>query len=114
MNRRYAYPDLVSSVARQRADSRQSVEKRRQSRRSSSFRPQRRVSLQFPLRSSKSSEMKRTPVQSTAIRSTGYDSAGKTLDVEFLNGRVYRYFDVQEFLYRGFMLAGSKGDYFRT
>jgi hypothetical protein len=58
--------------------------------------------------------MKRIPVQSTAIRSIGYDSTAETLDVEFLNGRVYRYFAVPEFLYRGFLLAGSKGDYFRT
>jgi hypothetical protein len=58
--------------------------------------------------------MKRTPVQSTAIRSIGYDSTAKTLDIEFLNRRVYRYFDVPEFLYRGFMLAGSKGGYFKT
>jgi hypothetical protein len=63
---------------------------------------------------SRCSEMKRIPVQSTAIRSIGYDSTAETLDVEFLNGRVYRYFAVPEFLYRGFLLAGSKGDYFRT
>jgi len=58
--------------------------------------------------------MDRTPVQSTAIRSIVYDSTEKTLDVEFLNGRVYRYFGVHEFLYRGFMLAGAKGNYFKT
>lgn len=58
--------------------------------------------------------MKREPVRSSAIRAVGFDSQCRTLEVEFTNGRVYRYFDVPEFLYRGFMVAPSKGTYFNT
>jgi hypothetical protein len=58
--------------------------------------------------------MKREPVRSSAIRAVGFDPRSRTLEVEFTNGRVYRYFDVPEFLYRGFMVAPSKGSYFNT
>jgi hypothetical protein len=46
------------------------------------------------------------------ITSVGYDSQTAVLEIEFRNGRTYRYFDVPEFLYRGFVLAASKGRYF--
>lgn len=58
--------------------------------------------------------MVREPVRSSAIRSIGYDANKKTLEVEFANGRVYQYRDVPEFLFQGFCLAASKGDYFNT
>lgn len=58
--------------------------------------------------------MKREPVRSSAIRAVGFDPQSRTLEVEFANGRVYRYFDVPEFLHRGFMVAQSKGAYFNT
>lgn len=58
--------------------------------------------------------MRRDPVSSRAIRSIGYDSRNQILEVEFNSGRVYRYFDVPEFLYRGFSLARSKGEYLNT
>jgi hypothetical protein len=53
--------------------------------------------------------MKRETVLSSAIRAVGFDPQSQTLEVEFTNGRVYRYFDVPEFLHRGFMVAQSKG-----
>lgn len=56
--------------------------------------------------------VQRQPVRSSAIRSIGYDTGSSTLEVEFVNGRVYRYLGVPEFLFRGLMLAGSKGSYF--
>ena len=37
---------------------------------------------------------------------------GAILEIEFRNGRTYRYFNVSEFLYRGLALASSKGQYF--
>ena len=37
--------------------------------------------------------MDRVPVSSSHIRSVGFDRATLTLDVEFTNGRVYRYLD---------------------
>ena len=58
--------------------------------------------------------MKREPVRSSAIYAVGFDPQSRTLEVEFTNGRVYRYVDVPEFLYRGFMVAQSKGTYFNT
>lgn len=57
--------------------------------------------------------MKREPVHSSAIASLGYDARQAILEVEFRSGRTYRYFEVPEFLYQGFVLAASKGDYFR-
>lgn len=56
--------------------------------------------------------MNREPVQSSMIASVGYDAQRAVLEIEFRNGRTYRYFDVPEFLYRGFVLARSKGHYF--
>jgi hypothetical protein len=58
--------------------------------------------------------MRREPVRSSAIGAVGFDPQSRTLEVEFINGRVYRYFDVPEFLHRGFMVAQSKGTYFNT
>jgi len=58
--------------------------------------------------------MRRAPVSSSAIRSIGYDPQNQILEVEFISGRVYQYFDVPEFLYRGFSLARSKGEYLNT
>ena len=40
--------------------------------------------------------MKRKSVDSTNIASIGYDKDSQTLEVEFLNGGVYQYFDVPE------------------
>ena len=56
--------------------------------------------------------MIRESVASTMIASLGYDAESAILEIEFRNGRTYRYFDVSEFLYRGFALASSKGQYF--
>ena len=48
------------------------------------------------------------------IRSVGYDPDTSSLEIEFHHGRIYRYLDVPEFLYRGLMLAQSKGSFFNT
>jgi hypothetical protein len=56
--------------------------------------------------------MNREPVQSSMITSVGYDEQLAVLEIQFRNGRTYHYFDVPEFLYRGFLLAHSKGEYF--
>jgi hypothetical protein len=58
--------------------------------------------------------MERQPVKSNSIRSIGYDAAAETLEVEFQDGGLFRYFAVPEFLYRGLMLAESKGGFFNT
>lgn len=55
----------------------------------------------------------RQSVTSSMILSVGFDSASRVLEIEFRRGpRVYRYFDVPEFLYEGLMAARSKGQFF--
>ena len=56
--------------------------------------------------------MIRQPVSSSNIRSIGYDSESNTLEVEFLSGRVYQYFDVPESIYNELMHASSHGSFF--
>ena len=58
--------------------------------------------------------MNRTPVNSRNLASVGYDLDSMTLEVEFLDGRVYQYFDVPEFEYRSLMQADSHGTYFNA
>lgn len=58
--------------------------------------------------------MERQPVSSTAIRAIGYATDGGALEVEFQSGSVYRYEGVPEFLFRGFVAAKSKGQFFRS
>ena len=54
--------------------------------------------------------MRRTAVDSTAIRSMGYDASRRELDVEFReSGDVYRYLDVSPDEYAEFVAAESKG-----
>ena len=49
--------------------------------------------------------VQRVPVVSEAVRSIGYE--GSTLEVEFADGDVYRYFEVPEAVYGEMMLAES-------
>lgn len=58
--------------------------------------------------------MIREPVASSNLLSAGYDEGSQTLEVEFLNGSVYQYYNVGLALYEGFMQAGSKGQYLNT
>jgi hypothetical protein len=54
--------------------------------------------------------MQREAVVSSAVRSVGYEDG--TLEIEFVSGRVYQYFDVPERLYRELMRATSIGTFF--
>lgn len=56
--------------------------------------------------------MYRTPVVSSNLSSVGYDSAERTLEIEFHGGRVYRYFAVPAAEYDGLLRSSSKGGYF--
>ena len=57
--------------------------------------------------------MDREPVESSLIRSVGYDPTGSILEVELREGgRVYRYFDVPYSVAEELMAAESKGAYF--
>jgi hypothetical protein len=55
--------------------------------------------------------MERTPVTSSNIISIGFDEDSNTLEIEFLNGTVFQYFDVPFQVYDDFMESGSKGQY---
>lgn len=57
--------------------------------------------------------MKREPVESTAIKSIGYNEDKKLLEVEILEtGRIYQYKDVSVEEYLDFMDAPSLGEYY--
>jgi hypothetical protein len=57
--------------------------------------------------------MERQPIESSLIRSVGYDVASSILEVELAEeGRVYEYFDVPFSAYQELMEAESKGSYF--
>lgn len=58
--------------------------------------------------------MIRTPVESSNLVSVGYDPKSKTLEIEFKQGRVYQYFEVPAYIFRGLMQAPSKGKYFNA
>ena len=53
----------------------------------------------------------RKPVESSCLASVGYLSELGTLEVEFRNGSVYRYYDVSVPTYEGLVYAASKGRY---
>ena len=55
--------------------------------------------------------MNRQPVSSSNIASIGYDPESETLEIKFLNGGVYQYFDVPSHVYKGLMSADSHGRY---
>jgi DNA segregation ATPase FtsK/SpoIIIE-like protein len=55
--------------------------------------------------------MERELVSSSNIASIGYDAAAETLEVEFLDGSVYQYYNVPQVLYQQFMEADSKGKF---
>lgn len=56
--------------------------------------------------------MERTAVSSSNLASVGYDADTLTLEVEFLNGTVYQYYDVPEGVFEELLNAGSVGSYF--
>ncbi len=58
--------------------------------------------------------MERYSVQSSNIASIGYDENTQTLDVEFLSGSVYQYYNVPVNMYEQLMQAGSKGRFLNT
>ncbi len=56
--------------------------------------------------------MQRISVSSSNLASVGYDEYRQILEVEFLSGSVYHYYNVPEQVYRGLMSASSHGTYF--
>jgi len=58
--------------------------------------------------------MRRKRVSSSAIRSMGYDLSSHTLELEYVSGRVYRYFDVPEDVVQALREAPSLGEFVNT
>jgi len=51
-------------------------------------------------------------VNSSNLKAVGYDPENSTLQIEFLNGGLYEYYNVPESIYKGLMAASSHGSYF--
>jgi hypothetical protein len=58
------------------------------------------------------SRIPRQSVQSTAIAKVGYSKRRHILEIEFVNGAVYRYLDVPLTVYRDLMSADSKARFY--
>ena len=55
--------------------------------------------------------MERELVNSSNIATIGYDVDSETLEIEFIRGGVYQYFDVPAQIYEDIMSADSAGQY---
>ena len=58
------------------------------------------------------SRIPRQSVQSTAIAKVGYSRRRHILEIEFVNGAVYRYFDIPFSVHRDLMSAESKARFY--
>jgi KTSC domain len=58
------------------------------------------------------SHIPRERIESSAIAKVGYSKRRHILEVEFLNGAVYRYLDVPPSVYRDLMSAQSKARFY--
>ena len=58
--------------------------------------------------------MRRKPVSSSMIASVGHVARSKLLEIEFLSGRIYQYFDVDRDTYDALLGAPSLGTFFNA
>ena len=58
--------------------------------------------------------MARQPVDSSSLKSVGYDASTQALEVEFHHGAVYRYLDVPQEAFEALKGADSKGRHFNA
>jgi KTSC domain len=58
------------------------------------------------------SHIKRQTVRSTALASAGYSKRLHALEIEFINGAIYRYLDVPPKIYHDLMIAPSKARFY--
>ena len=56
--------------------------------------------------------MERKRVSASNIRSVGYDTRSRVLEIEFSNGGIHQYSGVSEEIYRRLMNSPSPGSYF--
>jgi hypothetical protein len=57
--------------------------------------------------------MERKRLNASNIRSAGYDSRSRVLEIEFSNGGIFQYSGVSDEVYRRLMNAPSPGSFFR-
>jgi hypothetical protein len=55
--------------------------------------------------------MTRVPLNSSSVAAAGYDPITRTLELEYVSGRVYKYFDVPESTFRALLVAPPVGRY---
>lgn len=55
--------------------------------------------------------MERIPVQSSNVAEVGYEAYSMLLEVAFVSGSVYQYFDVPEAVYQELLRASSVGKF---
>ena len=65
-----------------------------------------------PTPSDITSRIPRQSVQSSAIAKVGYSKRRHILEIEFVNGAVYRYFDIPLSVHRDLMSAESKARFY--
>jgi hypothetical protein len=53
----------------------------------------------------------RDSVSSSSIVSIGYDAPSETLEIEFMNGSVYQYYNVPQSIYDALVAAPSAGQF---
>ena len=58
------------------------------------------------------SHIRRAPVQSTALAAVGYSKRLGALEIEFRNGAIYRYLDVNPDVYDALVNARSKARFY--
>lgn len=58
--------------------------------------------------------MDRERVGSSTILTVGYDEASETLEIEFVSGAVYQYYNLPKPVWEQFSSSPSKGLFFNT
>ena len=58
--------------------------------------------------------MQRKSVNSSTIRSVGYEPGSQTLEIEFTSGSIYQYSRVSPEIHRKLMAAPTIGSYFKN
>jgi KTSC domain-containing protein len=58
------------------------------------------------------SRIKRFPVESSALAAVGYSKRLRALEIEFQNGAIYRYLEVEPAVYDGLLKAASKARFY--
>lgn len=62
----------------------------------------------------KAVHMQRQFVESSMMRTVGYDPKEQILEIEFQSGRIYHYYKVEEAVFKELLEAESLGRYFRN